>query len=204
MRVAPVARRLLCTSSADRLSSLLPHASLHSAYHQGHRKFVYRHDDEPVDLASVLVTQNNILHSASVHPDLPLSAAKSLVLAVLDEYEGARALAALPGLCAWVAAMEPAALEDEFGADAAGAAVAIALGRPRPGHSVLGQGTFRAATPAWTALAGRYAESDAAEECALYRAAGGVDRGVQHMANTDAAYIADSGGAMALFEFPSK
>ena len=35
----------------------------------------------------------------------------------------------------------------------AGAAVAIALGRPRPGHSVLGQGTFKAARPAIEKLA---------------------------------------------------
>lgn len=46
--------------------------------------------------------------------------------------------------------------------------MAIALGRPRPGHSVLGRGTFAAAEPAWLALAARYAlaEGASAVSCA--------------------------------------
>ena len=174
-----------------------------SAFHQGHRQFCLRHPSEAEDLATLLVAEsNNIMHSATAQTGLPISVAAPLVAAALEEYDGkVHAFAALPGLCAWVAAMEPQALEDEFGEKAAGAAVAIALGRPRPGHSVLGQGTFRDAEPAWVALAGRYAETDAAEEAALYRTAGGVGVGVQHLATTEPAAMADYGGAMALFQF---
>ena len=53
----------------------------------------------------------------------------------------------------------------------------------------------------YTAQAGRYAETDAAEEAALYRTAGGVGVGVQHLATTEPAAMADYGGAMALFQF---
>ena len=34
--------------------------------------------------------------------------------------------------------------------------MAVALGKPHPGHSVLGHGTFNAAQPAWETLAERY------------------------------------------------
>ena len=54
-----------------------------------------------------------------------------------------RGMAKLPGLCEWVRAKPLEELEQEFGEQAAGAAHAIALGKPRPGHSVLGMGTFR-------------------------------------------------------------
>ena len=189
--------------SAAKLTALLPEATVSSAFHQGHRQFCLRVPSEAEDLATLLVAENNkVMHSATVQPGLPISVAAPLVAAALEEYDGkVHAFAALPGLCAWVAAMEPSALEDEFGEKAAGAAVAIALGRPRPGHSVLGQGTFRDAEPAWVALAGRYAETDEAEEAALYRTAGGVGVGVQHLATTEPAAMADYGGAMALFQF---
>ena len=130
--------------SAAKLTALLPEATVSSAFHQGHRQFCLRHPSEAEDLATLLVAENNkVMHSATTN-GLPISVAAPLVAAALEEYDGkVHAFAALPGLCAWVAAMEPQALEDEFGEKAAGAAVAIALGRPRPGPNGLGV-AFRA------------------------------------------------------------
>eukprot|EP01047_Picozoa_sp_COSAG01_P036536 COSAG01_NODE_2857_length_6960_cov_44.361901_1_plen_289_part_00 len=54
------------------------------------------------------------------------------------------ALAKVPKLCAWISQLPAEALEEEYGEEAAGAVTAVALSRPRPGHSVLGHGTFGA------------------------------------------------------------
>jgi hypothetical protein len=51
-------------------------------------------------------------------------------------------LVRLPGLCSWVAEgqlWEDEDVVEEFGQDAADAAKAVALGVPRPGHSMLGR-----------------------------------------------------------------
>jgi hypothetical protein len=47
-------------------------------------------------------------------------------------------------------------LIEACGADAAEAAKAIAISQPRPGHSVLGHGTFKAAETAWVSLVELY------------------------------------------------
>jgi len=72
---------------------------------------------------------------------------------------------------------------------------------------VLGQGTFLAAAPAWKGMALAYLsqQEDINEEAAAYKSAlemafPGKDVAVTtaHMADTDPAYMADAGGAMAV------
>jgi len=88
----------------------------------------------------------------AAHPALSLVAAVPLLDAALDEDKNRFALAALPGLCPWAAetlSSESVSLKTKFGQNPFEAAEAIASGKPRPGHSVLGQGTFRDAKPLW-------------------------------------------------------
>ena len=122
----------------------------------------------------------------------------------------AGALVALPGLCEWVRAGErwgDASVEcDDVAREAA---MAVALGKPRPGHSVLGLGTFTAAEPCWVQLASKYeaGDGDVSAEKAAYEEAlvASGDSGskwrwrIKHMADGDPEYIADAGGAMLVF-----
>ena len=129
----------------------------------------------------------------------------------------AGALVALPGLCEWVRAGErwddPSVDCDDVAREAA---KAVALGVPRPGHSVLGHGTFGAAEPCWVQLAAKYEEGNGdvqAEKAAYERALVGRSGGeggekakkakwtwrVKHMADGDAEYVAEAGGAMLIF-----
>lgn len=92
--------------------------------------------------------------------------------------------------------------------------MAVALGKPRPGHSVLGQGTFNAAQSAWEVLAERYISEQlgptpAAEgllgsgsEMALYMKQGATKVGIAAMQDTSPEGLAMAGGAMAVLAFP--
>jgi len=154
-----------------------------------------------------LLLQEDVLHSCVAHAGLPVSCALPLVeraLRLRDDGRSMNALVALRGLCGWVADGERWAA---FPEEAAGAAQAMALGRPRPGHSVLGIGTFRAAEPAWMALASEYVgcvgdapgdgvQARLREEVAMYVAAGARVQGPLHLADTSEAALKGSGGAM--------
>ena len=124
-------------------------------------------------------------------------------------------LAALPGLCEWVSDIPEGLLTSEFGEEAGGAARAVAIGQPRPGHSVLGHGTFTAAAPAWEQLAERYVDYIAAlnaegagggagSEVALFVEGGGERVGIASMQDSSPEGLAGSGGAMAVFSFPAQ
>jgi hypothetical protein len=109
-------------------------------------------DASSTPLASLRAAPDGMLYGAAAHPALPLLAAAPLVRAALHEKKNRIALAAIPGLCPWATGIlgtEVASIKDKFGEVAYEAAEAIALGMPRKGHSVLGQGTFRDAKPVW-------------------------------------------------------
>ena len=116
--------------------------------------------------ASMLNGNTGLLVGTQCDPALTLSAAGTpLVRAAIDELKarGAErvvAVAPLAGLCAWVVEHK---LWEKLDASApdhnpeqAGAVEAVARGVPRPGHSVLGHGTFTAARPAFERLASAY------------------------------------------------
>ncbi len=134
------------------------------------------------------------------------------------------ALAALDGLCEWVSkaikenedsnnnsnsnsnsniheTILKWKLENEEGYDYE-AIKAIATGIPRPGHSVVGQGTYRDGANGWIELATLYVnESGLADEGNLYQGSGGTFVGIEYLADTSREGLAEYGGALARFEF---
>ena len=159
---------------------------------------------------AAMVQQNNILYGVNTHPAFPVAAAESLVRAAAAklEPEACTALVALPGLSEWVRAGErwnDPKLVEACGEEAAEAAKAMALNKPRPGHSVLGHGTFKAAEEAWVRLANQYVDESGEDgvmgEMLMYKSA--LGRGawrIHHLADTDPEYMVMAGGAMAVFK----
>jgi len=189
------------------------------------------------DVLAYLIQSSSMLYDATTHAALPIAAVGSLVeaaaagiasTAAADANANAgfkgdkrlQCLVRLPKLSEWVLAGEyfnDEALMENFGAEAAESVKAVALGKPRPRHSVLGHGTFRAAEHMWCHLAMMHAEEDAdvQAELGMYRdaaaaaagsdgaAAGAVARTaeltIQHMADDSPDYMRAAGGAMAVF-----
>lgn len=126
--------------------------------------------------------------------------------------EQPQALATLHGLCAWVhdcledkARSAVLATLDETSKQAC---IAIATGVPRPGHSVVGAGTYRDAEAGWKALAQEFCQAAPSAECRLYLQAGkdlSVPQatlvGIEHLADTQPEYLQSAGGAMARYFF---
>jgi hypothetical protein len=120
--------------------------------------------------------------------------------------EQPQALAALHGLNQYVCDCRDGGVESETYrkltqdvGPALEAVHAIATGIPRPGHSIVGQGTHREGAAAWEALAREFAlQSD---ECQLYRNAHAQMVGIELLADTKPEYLASAGGAMARFFF---
>ena len=160
------------------------------------------HADRAGDVATAM------LFAPQCHPALPLSVAAVPLIdaacAAMREQGAERitAVAALPGLCDWVCetrAWESEAMTEEQ----SGAVEAVARGEPRPGHSVLGVGTFKAAQAAFQPLALAYASRDHPDaECSAFRAAGATLMGVHWMHSTTPDALRDSAGCTASFEFP--
>ena len=114
------------------------------------------------DVLACVAQQRNVLYGAKSRSNLPVTVAARLVAAAAKT-ERPIALVPLPGSVPMGSAMarwSDETLVAEHGAEAAEAAQAIALGRPRPGHSVLGQGTFKAAEGAWMYLAREHMEAN--------------------------------------------
>ena len=116
------------------------------------------------------------------------------------------AVAPLPGFCKWIVdntAWE--GIDASEDADAPGAVEAVAKGRPRPGHSVLGQGTFKAARPALTTLALQYTAStllaDPDAEAAMYVASGAQVANVNYMHDATPEALAESAGCTVTLRF---
>ena len=174
-------------------------------------------------IASLRRSQDVIFGASVDAPDLDLfSACRPLVESALNSVgemgKQPQAVAALHGLCDWVVRrldegdetpggesgtlpeLRRAAEGDgEIGRKARTsleAVRAIATGEPRPGHSVLGAGTYRDGREAWEGLAREYAMTPGAEEVALYRWGGGEVVAVEYLADTSAAYLRSAGGSM--------
>jgi len=89
---------------------------------------------------------------------------------------------------------------------------AIATGVPRPGHSVVGQGTYRDGKEGWKSLAWEYSNLATVpfdtsngvtglEEVSLYKSRDGEVASIEHLASVDADYLKVAGGAMARMFF---
>jgi hypothetical protein len=124
--------------------------------------------------------------------------------------EQAQALATLHGLCQWVQecmegkktskALHVLKEENNIAYEACRA---IAYGVPRPGHSVLGVGTFRDGKDGWDVLAKEFIQLKLSPECQLYESSGFEAQlvGIDHLADTRPAYVKSAGGAMARYFF---
>lgn len=130
--------------------------------------------------------------------------------------EQPQALASLDGLSAWVksclaangtGSKELKSIVNDMDGGSENAKLlyeavkAIATGKPRPGHRVLGAGTYRDGQPLWEKLAREYAEGGGgpgmmASEVELYRTNGMSIVAVEHLADTSNDYLKSAGGAM--------
>ena len=134
---------------------------------------------------------------------VPLDAMATLARTAANEMrefgaDKVAAVARLRGLNAFLVETEAWEAYDE---PSRGAIEAIALGRPRPGHSVLGQGTFRDAEKDFTTLALGFAGRAETGEAAVYREAGAHLAGINWLHDTSPEAMADSGGCTAAFHF---
>ncbi len=80
---------------------------------------------------------------------------------------------------------------------------AIATGIPRPGHSVVGQGTYRDGEQGWKVLAALYVKKGLSPEALLYEKGGGELNSIEHLADTSREGLKYCGGAMARYIFQS-
>lgn len=89
---------------------------------------------------------------------------------------------------------------------------AIATGIPRPGHSVVGAGTYRDGKDGWTSLAWEYSNLATVpnnststvtglEEVSLYKSRDGEVASIEHLASVEPEYLKIAGGAMARMFF---
>ena len=170
------------------------------------------------------------IYGAACDPALPLSiAGQPLVEAALGSLRAAGREAAvlsgwarLPGLCGWIVETKgwervdlgKAKVDEATGAltleetgqdpaELAAAVEAIARGRPRSGHSVLGQGTFKAGEPGVVSLAEEYAASlreNVDSELSLYASCGAEFSAVSYMHDTSPEELRDSAGCTLAFD----
>jgi hypothetical protein len=151
---------------------------------------------EPSLLLASLHAHRNVLFGAASKYEL--KECLPLVHAALEDAntqgEQPQALATLHGLCDFVVDRLDTLELDQVSLEAVRA---IATGIPRPGHSVVGQGTFRDGADAWKVLAREYVS----EEVQLYQAANAQVVDIELMADTSAPYLKSAGGAMARLFF---
>ena len=80
---------------------------------------------------------------------------------------------------------------------------AIATGIPRPGHSVVGQGTYRDAQEGWVLLAKHFIHLGMSSDAELYKNSGGELSEILYLFDTSKEGLMGSGGSMARFTFQS-
>ena len=168
---------------------------------------------DPSLSAAKLLAHRNIIFGARASPALSLQEVCPPLVekAVHDAGENGeqpQAIASLAGLCHWIQGAltttgECDALELLKSNDAIGfeAVQAIATGIPRPGHSVVGVGTYRDAEEGWKAVAMEFVEKGLSDEATLYRQQGARLVAIEHLADRNPDYLASAGGAMARLFF---
>ena len=171
--------------------------------------------DKSLVMASLRAHRNVLFGAAATaNFDLPLLVVgPPLVQTAVQDAgsngEQVQALAALHGLSDWVQAQllkkdDPAVSATLFAdmtEEELKAITSIATGIPRPGHSVVGMGTYTAGERAWLHLAQAFATTTTCTECALYSSQGAQLVQMEHLAETLPAYLRSAGGTMARFFF---
>jgi hypothetical protein len=153
-----------------------------------------------------VVNAENSRHRLTIREACPVLLETALNDASADG-EQPQAVSTLYGLCAWVVdglegRVVSRALEKLREDDTSFHAVqAMATGVPRPGHSVVGQGTYRDGQAGWEELAKEFVQTAPSDECLLYLNHQAQLVGIEHMASTKVDYLQSAGGAMARFFF---
>jgi len=130
------------------------------------------------------------------------------------------AVASLTGLCRWVskAIEEEESMEGDVSSQPSNihtaisslrannenlyeAVKAIATGIPRPGHSVVGQGTYRDGESGLKDLAEIYLNEEMSDEAELYKDSGAKLIGIDYLSDMSRESLVDMGGSMARFTF---
>lgn len=194
----------LTSSSSDDLSTL--------------KKLLHQHQ------IATIYAHRSILFGAKVSDPTKysLSVAAPLVrrarLDGSEHGEQVQAISTLNGLSRWVAAsVKSVEVEGHDGGDDGGSLVlrelkescpvvyeackAMATGVPRPGHSVVGEGTYRDGQEGWERLAKEYCNLGLAEEVELYRSEGGEVVGMEYLAERSEVYLKEAAGTMARMYF---
>eukprot|EP00521_Asterionellopsis_glacialis_P018287 CAMPEP_0195304578 /NCGR_PEP_ID=MMETSP0707-20130614/34735_1 /TAXON_ID=33640 /ORGANISM="Asterionellopsis glacialis, Strain CCMP134" /LENGTH=269 /DNA_ID=CAMNT_0040368433 /DNA_START=30 /DNA_END=836 /DNA_ORIENTATION=+ len=126
--------------------------------------------------------------------------------------EQPQALSAIPGLCHWVSTemikyeqndeslqsqVIPKLTTQDDDSKAYDACKAIATKIPRPGHSIVGVGTYRDGEVGWKALAKEFIELGHCHEATLYKSKSAELATIEHLAHKEPEYLESAGGAMA-------
>lgn len=178
-----------------------------------------------------LYAKNNVIYGAKVIQrtlGTESDVCMPLLHAALDDIsskggEKAIALASLDGLCRWVSSVLDGHEQETVGhaTNERGdkklhsllgqwrvhdqamyeATKAIATGVPRPGHSVVGQGTYRDGGEGWMQIAELFVERGMSAEGLLYEKGGGELQNIDHLADTSREGLKYAGGSMARFIF---
>lgn len=177
---------------------------------------------DPTLPAAALFAHRNVLFGArSFHGYDMEDVCLPLVIAAIKESEALehgqqpQAVASLKGLSEWVAecfekenlggseTLQRLGNEENSSEDSVSfeAVRAIATGIPRPGHSVVGQGTFRDGEETWKELAKEYIALGLSVEAKLYEKQGGKLVNIEHLADQSPENMKSAGGAMARLFF---
>lgn len=219
-------KRTFFASSTDH-TNLVANAKVHLIGDDpyGKRTYILLPDDTDLDLALKVdklhlarlhANQNMIYGAQVVQRSLGTQSevCKSLLDAALKDArlkgEDPIAMASLEGFCKWIRSGIEGKVEidklkemkenDEVSYEAC---KAIATGIPRPGHSVVGQGTYRDAEKGWVWLAHEFVDKELSSESELYKSNGGTLQWIDTMADMSREGLIDSGGSMARFIFKS-
>ena len=180
--------------------------------------------DPSLPAAALFAHRNVVFGARSFHGYDMTEVCVPLVIAAIEESEAIepgqqiQAVANLKGLSDWVARcfenkcqgsevlMRLAKATGESDIDSKDlisleAVRAIATGIPRPGHSVVGQGTFRDGQEAWEELAKEYISLGFSKETNLYEKLEGKLVSIEHLADRSAENMKSAGGAIARLFF---
>lgn len=220
-RCAPL--RYFFASSTDH-SDLLGSADAHVTSSGTGKKYFLVPAGTPLHLAQKvdklqlawIHTDNNVIHSPKVVQkalgDATVVCGRLLSMALEDiKKTGSQpvAVATLFGLCKYVEdgvngktnieALHK--IREEEDQTAFEAVIAIATGKPRPGHSVVGMGTYRDGEKGWMDVAREFVAVGNSPEGLLYQSQGGKLVETLHMGDDSSDGIEQAGGAVAKFEF---
>jgi hypothetical protein len=216
----PIRRALRCSSyhrhhhRVECFSTLLSDAVVHKRGDPGYGSREYlllpanatleQVKVEPKVSIASLFAHKNIIFGARVHHSSfeIVPACTPLLQAALQDAaivgEQPQAMASLTGLSRFVRSCfdQDEIILKEMDVVTLEACKAMATGIPRPGHSVVGVGTYRDGQIGWEIFAREFVKRNLSQEANLYKSKGAEVVGIEHLADKSEAYLKAAGGAM--------